>query len=188
MKKCIEEFAFVSNSLHELRNVVRTTLLASSAAPQGLVQAKAIIDACKQLNTGLIHGYEQIISGLSVLELIMLVSAFRAARRNEDDAINFEMAFAEFSMYTTSGEHVDTYSKSAASKAFYKLAEMGLVAPHGAQSSARVGSNSQFAPMDVLISIEELQTGISGHSVCPTRLKDWVRREGGPALGAAGLL
>lgn len=188
VKKAIEEFTFVSNSLHELRNVVRATLLASSSAPQGLIQPKAIVDACKKLDKGILHGMEEFISGLSVLELIMLVSAYRAAKRNEGEAINFEMAYAEFSIYATSGEHVDSYSKSAASKAFYKLAEMGLVAPHGAQAGSRVGSNSQFAPMDVLISLEELQAGIVGHATCPTRLRDWVGREGGPATAAAVLL
>jgi len=186
--KELSEFVTYRTSLHDLRNIVQATINASSTHPKGLITQEGIVSACINLSKASDRGIEAYIAGLSVLELAVLVGAHRAARRVDGDHINFEMAFKEFYTYSTSGDHVDNYTKGAACKAFFKLAEMGLLSPSTGKADARVVSGNYFAPMYVQITALELRMGIDEHHKCPAKLKDWATREGGPLTTAAANL
>jgi origin recognition complex subunit 4 len=186
--KAINEFAAYRTNLHDLRNIAQATIAASSTHPRGLITQEDVISACSNLSKASDRGMEAYIAGLSVLELAVLVGAHRAARRVDGDPINFEMAFKEFYTYSTSGDHVDNYTKGAACKAFFKLAEMGLLSPSTGKADARVVSGNHFAPMYVQITALELRMGIDEHQKCPAKLKDWATREGGPLTTAAANL
>jgi len=186
--KELSEFVTCRTSLHDLRNVAQATINASSTHPKGLITQEGIVSACTNLSKASDRGIEAYIAGLSVLELAVLVGAHRAARRVDGDPINFEMAFKEFYTYSTSGDHVDNYTKGAACKAFFKLAEMGLLAPSTGKADARIISGNHFAPMYVHITALELRMGIDEHQKCPAKLKDWATREGGPLTTAAANL
>jgi origin recognition complex subunit 4 len=186
--KALTEFVMYRTSLHDLRNVAQAAVAASSTHPKGLITQESIVSACTNLGNASDRGMEAYIAGLSVLELAVLVGAHRAARRADGDPINFEMAFKEFYTYSTSGDHVDNYTKGAACKAFFKLAEMGLLCPSTGKADARIISGNHFAPMHVQITALELRMGINEHQKCPAKLKDWATREGGPLTTAAANL
>lgn len=186
--KALSEFVTYRTSLHDLRNVAQATIAASSIHPKGLITQEGIASACANLAKASDRGMEAYIAGLSVLELAVLVGAHRATRRVDGNPINFEMAFKEFYTYSTSGDHVDNYTKGAACKAFFKLAEMGLLSPSTGKADARVVSGNHFAPMCVQITALELRMGIDEHHKCPAKLKDWATREGGPLTTAAANL
>ena len=194
--KAVSEFVSSRNDLHHLHVIVRNALCIASvendkAKDDGIVTVSSVIASCRQLKDSYNYNIESCISGLSVLELVVLVSAHRAARRAANGAVfNFEMTAKEFMLFANSGDHVDNYTKSAASKAYHKLKDMGLLRPvRGKRGDTHVSAaNINFTPMQVNFTMDELRAGISKHSTCPFRLRDWAVREGGPMTTAAAML
>jgi len=184
----LENYVSARPSLHDLSNVVLTAMLETLGSPGGLLPRDAVKRACHSVADSCDLGVQRAVAGLSVLELGVLVASYRAAGRVDGGAINFEMAHHEFRAYSTSGDHVDNYTKSAACKAFERLAGQGLVAAVNGRYNGRTVSGRHYAPVYVQVAGDELKKGIEAHPTCPARLRDWFAREGGVATHAVGMI
>lgn len=188
----LDSFVEIRSGLHDLANVARTMMTAALAHSNGLLKHGAVSAACKALSSGVDPGIEYTIAGLSILELMVLVAAHKAAARVDGNAINFEMMHREFRAYSTSGDHVDNYTKNAACKAFERITAQGLLSAANQRDAIKgaVLGSGQFVPVYVQVTEEELRKGIELHHMCPSRLRDWSLREGGPstAVVAVGMV
>ncbi|KAI3431512.1 hypothetical protein D9Q98_004562 [Chlorella vulgaris] len=126
------------------------------------------------------------ISGLPILDLILLVAVHRVRAKGADD-FNFEMAHNEFSKYTLHGRHVDTYSKGAAAKAYDHLLSQGLVAFVDPRSEVRVGARP-YAAAYLQVTREEIEEGMEAHWLPQQSLMEWFKREAGLGTTAGQFL
>lgn len=177
--------------LHNLRNVALWIIQRSALAAGGVPTITAVSQACAAITAALDGGIERYIEGLSVLEVMVLVAAFRASDRRDGDAITFEMMLNEFTVYCSAGEHVDNYSKVAALKAFERIVGMGLLTVAGGARGAQSAQGTRLShhmAVNLQVRKTELMAGLAAHGTCPTRLRDWAVREGGPVTTAAAMI
>lgn len=184
----LDDYISSRPSLHDLANLASAILLETLHSRGAVVPKDAVVRACRAVAAEVDLDIQTTIAGLSVLELGVLIAAYRAASRVGGEAINFEMVDHEFRPYVTSENHVDVYTKGAACKAFERIAAQGLVAPVSGRDAARVGYGRHYTPMYVQVTIEELRKGVEAHGMVPARMKDWLAREGGPATHAVGMV
>lgn len=131
------------------------------------------------------EGMEQMIASLSVLELAVLIASHRCARKTEEGVINFEMTHHEFRIYSSSGDHVDNYTRRAAQKAFERLLSVGLLRYRvGRRQCGHQRKQLAHASVVPQCSDDEVRAGLRQHPSCPPRLMDWLVREGGPVTTA----
>jgi origin recognition complex subunit 4 len=185
----VEKLLDKTNNLHEVANVARWAL--SDAEMQGGnhigIHADSITKAISVVDEQY-KGFDSLISGLSILELTFLVAAHRVLRKQPDAILNFESILHEFRTYIASGDHVDNYSKTAATKAFDSLQSMGLIAPSRTPCGPLSRRNNNFMPVNLQASRAEIIRGVKDHSTCPMRLAEWCIKESGPGTTARTFL
>lgn len=196
LKKYVES----RSSLHDLRNVAVyiANHMWCQERKEGRLKVltdvpteECISQACFTLTNAIDRGMQSYIAGLSIVELLMLAACYRAAKKRNEEAINFEMAYQEFAIYCASGDHVDNYSKSGGFRAFERLIEVGLVTFATGVGLPRVGEGPRlrnYTPVHLQVRYSELVAGLADHTLCPARLKEWAIREGGPLVTVTNML
>jgi origin recognition complex subunit 4 len=194
----LKKYVDARSNLHDLRNVAlyianhmgckgpRRGLLMSADVPA----EECISQACAALTVAIDCGIQSYISGLSIVELVMLAATYRATRKRNEEAINFEMAYQEFAIYCASGDHVDNYSKIGGFRAFERLIDLGLITYTSGIGILKVGEGQlrNHTPVHLQVRPSELLAGFGAHSMCPHRLKEWAVREGGPLVTVTNML
>ena len=117
----------------------------------------------------------QTISGLSILDLILLVSMYRVSSRRTRDktCFNFESAHYEFRKYCDSGNHVDRYSKQAAIRSFERLLDLGIVAPADSRAATAVWGSGSGAHAGVYVADLKKYAGLELQVVGEEIRRDW---------------
>lgn len=194
----LKKYVEARSNLHDLRNVAvyianhmcckgpRRGLLLSADVPA----EECISQACAALTNAIDCGIQSYIAGLSIVELVMLAATYRATRKRNEEAINFEMAYQEFAIYCASGDHVDNYSKIGGFRAFERLINLGLITFTTGIGIPKVGEGQlrNHTPVHLQVRPSELLAGFGAHSMCPQRLKEWAVREGGPLVTVTNML
>lgn len=184
----MSKFLESSNSLRQIANIARKAATMYCTQSNASLSSDMILKALNAVKTKSLHGYVPRISQLSVLDLTVLVSAYKARSCRADGLLNFEMIHHEFRSYATSGDHVDNYSKAAASKAFEHLISQGIVTFSRERAGPLCRRDRNFAPVLLQITRQELVEGLRFHKHCPMRLREWCTKEGGPRMTATSFL
>jgi origin recognition complex subunit 4 len=184
----MSKFLESSNSLRQIANIARKVIAMYCTQAKSTLSSDMILKAFNAVKTKSLHGYVPRISRLSVLDLTVLVSAYKAHTSRADGLLNFEMIHHEFRSYATSGDHVDNYSKVAASKAFEHLMSQGIITFSRERSGPLCRRDRNFASVLLQITRQELIEGLKFHKQCPMRLREWCTKEGGPRMTATSFL
>ena len=184
----MSKFLESSNSLRQIANIARKAISMYCTQANSTVSSDMILKAFNAVKTKSLHGYVPRISRLSVLDLTVLVSAYKARTSRADGLLNFEMIHHEFRSYATSGDHVDNYSKAAASKAFEHLISQGIITFSRERAGPLCRRDRNFASVLLQITRQELVEGLKFHKQCPMRLREWCTKEGGPRMTATSFL
>lgn len=186
--KAFQSYCAGRTSMAELSMIAESMLLwapkENHRSDSGTIGSDALLSALGRIRK-MDNGMVSMISSLSVLELAVLVSSHRSARKTDNNIINFEMAYHQFQIYSSSGDHVDNYTRRAASKAFERLISIGMISYNtGKRRSKNFRKKSPHIPVAIQCTEDEMREGLQQHSTCPPRLKDWYAREGGPVVAA----
>lgn len=184
----MSKFLESSNSLRQIANIARKAIAMYCTQAKSTLSSDMILKAFNAVKTKSLHGYVPRISRLSVLDLTVLVSAYKAHTSRADGLLNFEMIHHEFRSYATSGDHVDNYSKAAASKAFEHLMSQGIITFSRERSGPLCRRDRNYASVLLQITRQELIEGLKFHKQCPMRLREWCTKEGGPRMTATSFL
>lgn len=184
--ECVKRFSESSSSLHELANVARWTISICQAKQDQLssgITVESILKAFVLLDKQSI-GLESQISRLSILDLSVLIAAYRVHSKQPDEALNFEIIHHEFRSYASSGDHVDNYSRTAAAKAFEHLISLGLLQVCRERKGPLARRDKHFEKVSLQVSRFEILEGVQKHEYCPIRLRDWCMKDAGPRTTA----
>lgn len=113
----------------------------------------------------------ELITGLSVLEICLVIAIKHHCDIYDNDPFNFEMIFTRFTKFSIKSSTMQNIDREIALKKFENLRHQELIAPLGA--AGRLQKEYQMFKLALLP--EQIDKGIHKYQNLPTEVEQWAR-------------
>lgn len=109
-------------------------------------------------------------TGLSVLDLCLIISMKQLNEVYSDEPFTFQMVYEHYKKFSQSKSSMRAYPRAIATKSFEHLIDLELVKPTDRNHSVP----KQYWPMRMLVTSKEIDEAVLRYNGCPSEVKLWA--------------
>lgn len=166
--KSLEEYHITSSSISSLKFLI-IQIVVTINDNHKLIQ---VDDVCKLVEK-IINNYDKVslITGLSVLEICLLIAIKHHCNIYDNDPFNFEMILTRFNKFAMNSSTMQNIDREMALKRFENLRYQEFIVPIGANGKVQ----KEYQMYKLMLLNGQIDKAVQKYQNLPTEIEQWTR-------------